>query len=142
MVRYLPPADPLHNGDIIDGEIVDESIAPRRRGFVGQIAVGLASIFWVIRNPGKAALRGFGAFCGLCGTVAVVGGVAHLIAGQPGTSQFNGFDPLAAGKVGADLIRPVVVRGARAVDDTLNSTVQTVDGDRPSESPQQANYRR
>ena len=90
-----------------------------KRGFVGEIATGMSGIWWAITHPFQGGLRSFGAFSAILGLIALLAGVAHLIAGKPGSARLT-TNPTDIGAWGADnLIRPVLNTGATAVEQTV-----------------------
>lgn len=90
-----------------------------KRGFVSELALGMSGIWWAITHPIQGGLRSFGAFSALLGLIALLAGVAHLIAGRPGTARLS-TNPTDIGAWGADnLVRPVLNTGAAAVEQTV-----------------------
>lgn len=90
-----------------------------KRGFVGEIATGMSGIWWAVTHPLQGGLRSFGAFSALLGLIALLAGIAHLIAGRPGSARLS-TNPTDIGAWGADiLVRPVLNTGAAAVQETV-----------------------
>lgn len=90
-----------------------------KRGFIGELALGMSGIWWAITHPLQGGLRSFGAFSAILGLIALLSGVAHLIAGRPGTARLS-TNPTDLGAWGADkLVRPVITGGAAVVEQSV-----------------------
>ncbi|MEP0914032.1 hypothetical protein NDI45_24280 [Leptolyngbya sp. GB1-A1] len=108
------------------------------RGFVGEIATGMSGFIWTITHPGKSFLRTVGVIGIWSGTAAIIGGVAYLLAGQPGTSQFDLWRPATWGASAVDAIRPGINTGQQLIRMQLNE-VQPGEAGQPADEP---GYRR
>ncbi|WP_204140316.1 hypothetical protein [Halomicronema sp. CCY15110] len=103
----------------------DSDRARRDGGFVYEVSTGFYGVWWAITHPGKALLRTIGCIGGVSAAAFLVSGAAHLIAGEPGTGQFQGADPSAAGRAVTDIVRPHVVRSASYINDaTMNPNLR------------------
>ena len=89
----------------------------REGSFILEVSTGFYGVWWAITHPGKTVLRTLGVIGGLSAAAFLIGGGAHLIAGEPGSARLNGADPTAAGRVMSDVIRPHVQRSAVYVND-------------------------
>lgn len=101
----------------------------REGSFVLEVSQGFYGVWWAITHPGKTILRTLGVVGGLSAALFVIGGAAHLIAGQPGSARLNGADPTAAGRVMSDVVRPHIQRSAQVVNaatspEQINATTE------------------
>lgn len=96
-------------------EIEMEKVTYQRQSFVGEISTGFYGVWWAITHPSKSALRSLGIVGGLAATWFVVSGVAHLIAGQPGTAQVRAGDVGSWGRAVADVARQPTEEAAATI---------------------------
>ncbi|MBD1853961.1 hypothetical protein H6F87_29025 [Cyanobacteria bacterium FACHB-502] len=92
------------------------------RGMVGEIAQGMQGFLWTITHPGKSFLRTVGVIGMWSGTAAIIGGVAYLLAGQPGTTSFDLWRPATWGASAVDAVRPGINTGQQLIRMQLNET--------------------
>ena len=97
------------------------------RGIVGEVAEGVASVWWVCTHPSKSFLRAIGIVGGVAGLTAGIGTIAYLIAGKPGTVAFDWAKPATWGAAAVDYARPAATQGAQIV----NGAVQSDGQDKP-----------
>ena len=91
---------------------------------VGEMAVGLNTPIWCVKNPTRAFFRFFGAFSATMGLVALVAGAAYLISGDRTKPQLS-LNPVDLGRSGAYFLRP---HGETAAD-TVNLWIDGSDLD-------------
>lgn len=108
----------------------------KARGFVGEIATGMSGFIWTITHPGKSFLRTVGVIGIWSGTAAIIGGVAYLLAGQPGTTNFDLWRPATWGASAVDAIRPGINTGQQLIKMQINEANQET---QPEAAPE---YRR
>ena len=102
------------------------------RGMVGEIAQGMSGFIWTITHPGKSFLRTVGVIGIWSGTAAIIGGVAYLLAGQPGTSSFDLWRPATWGASAVDAVRPGINTGQQLIKMQLNDTQPAQTGSEPA----------
>ena len=105
------------------------------RGMVGEIAAGMQGFIWTITHPGKSFLRTVGVIGIWSGTAAIIGGVAYLLAGQPGTSNFDLWRPATWGASAVDAVRPAVNTGQQLIKMQINEA-------QPNQQQAEPEYRR
>jgi hypothetical protein len=105
------------------------------RGMIGEIAAGMSGFVWTVTHPGKSFLRTVGVIGMWSGCAAIIGGVAYLLAGSPGTASFDLWRPATWGASAVDAVRPGINTGQQLIRMQLNESQREGAAPAPEASP-------